>query len=160
LFDPKKIIQILNKHQVEYIVIGGIAASLHGCPEQTYDLDILYNNIEDNKQRLLNALNELEARWDAPLTSHILDKQFVFALLTGYGDLDIFSHVIGVGYYPDALRYKEISKYSDMEIVILNLEGLIKSKEAIIEEERSPRKLSAFEYLINLYEFKKEKCLK
>jgi len=41
MFDPVKIIDALNHHQVDYVVIGGIASVLHGCPEQTYDLDIL-----------------------------------------------------------------------------------------------------------------------
>ena len=157
MFDPEKIIQILNKYQVEYIVIGGVAASLYGCPEQTYDIDILYNNIEDNKNRLLKALNEMEAQWDIPLTSAILDKQYVFALYTKHGDLDIFNYVAGLGYYDDAIKYKEISKYLEANIQILSLEGLIKSKEAIIEEEHNPRKLSAFEYIKNLYSFKEDK---
>jgi len=156
LFNPEKIIQILNRHNVEYIVIGGVAASLHGCPEQTYDIDILYNNTVDNKNRLLNALNEMEAQWDIPLTSAILDRQYVFALYTKHGDLDIFNYVTGLGYYKDAIKHKKVSKYSDTEIEILNLEGWIKSKEAVIEEERSPRKRSAFEYMKNLYGLKKE----
>jgi hypothetical protein len=159
LFNPGEIIQILNKHNVEYIVIGGIATSLHGCPEQTYDVDILHNNTEDNKNRLLMALNEMEAKWDVPMTAGILNKQYVFALNTKYGYLDIFSYVAGLGYYDDAVKYKEISKYSDIDIPILSLEGLIKSKEAVIGEERNPRKLGAFEYIKNLYEFKKEKKL-
>ncbi len=157
MFNPETIIQILNRHNVEYIVIGGVAASLHGCPEQTYDIDILYNNTEDNKNRLLKALNEIEAQWDIPLTSAILDRQYVFALYTKHGDLDIFGYVAGLGYYNDAIKYKEISRYADMNIQILSLKGLIKSKEAIIEEERNPRKLAAFEYIKSLYEFKKEK---
>ncbi len=157
MFNPEKIIQILNKHQIEYIVIGGVAASLHGCPEQTYDIDILYNNTEENKNRLLKALNEIEAKWDVPMTSDVLNRQFVFAFYTKYGDLDIFNYVTGLGYYDDAIKYKEIAEYSNMNIQILNLEGLIKSKEAIIEEERNPRKLSAFEYIKNLYNFKEDK---
>lgn len=157
MFNPENIIQILNKHRIEYIVIGGVAASLHGCPEQTYDVDILYHNSADNKKQLLKALNEIEARWDAPLTLEILDSQYVFALNTKYGYLDIFNYVAGLGYYDDAIKYREISRYADMNIQILNLEGLIKSKEAIIEEEHNPRKLAAFEYIKNLYSFKEGK---
>lgn len=168
MFDPKKVIEVLNKHQVEYIVIGGVAASLHGCPEQTYDVDILYNNSDDNKKRLLDALDKMGARWDIPLTSKVLDRQYVFALNTKHGYLDIFNYVTGLGYYKDAIKYKEVSKYSDMDIRILNLEGFIKSKEAVIEEERNPRKLSAFQYIKDLYEIeikkgplkKKEKLLR
>ncbi len=41
MFDPRKIIETLNRHGVEYVIIGGFAATLYGCPEQTFDLDIL-----------------------------------------------------------------------------------------------------------------------
>ena len=46
----------LQKHQVKYIIIGGIAAVLHGVPRATFDLDILIEATSDNAQRLLDAL--------------------------------------------------------------------------------------------------------
>ena len=147
MFDPKEILEVLNKHQVEYILIGGVAATLHSCPEQTYDVDILYNGSIDNKERLLNALKAMEARWDLPLTAGLLDKQPVFALNTKHGDLDIFSHVPGIGCYDDALKFKETSKYNDVDICILNVEGWIKSKEQVIGDESNPRKRGTFEYM-------------
>lgn len=45
-----------QKHQVRYVVIGGIAAVLHGVPRATFDLDILIEATPDNAQRLLDAL--------------------------------------------------------------------------------------------------------
>ena len=52
MFDPRKIIEALNRHQVEYITIGGFAATLYGCPEQTFDLDILYADTPAKLNRL------------------------------------------------------------------------------------------------------------
>jgi len=49
-----------QKHKVKYLVIGGIAAVLHGVPRATFVLDILIEVTPDNAQRLLTAL--LEAR--------------------------------------------------------------------------------------------------
>ena len=40
MVDPGAIVQQLNRAGVEYVIIGGVAATLHGCPEQTLDLDI------------------------------------------------------------------------------------------------------------------------
>ncbi len=45
-----------QQHQVKYVVIGGIAAVLHGVPRATFDLDILIEATPDNAQRLLEAL--------------------------------------------------------------------------------------------------------
>lgn len=47
-----------QKHDVRYVVIGGIAAVLHGVPRATFDLDILIKASLDNVQRLLDALLE------------------------------------------------------------------------------------------------------
>lgn len=45
-----------QKHEVKYLVIGGIAAVLHGVPRATFDLDILIEATPENAQRLLDAL--------------------------------------------------------------------------------------------------------
>lgn len=43
----------LRSHEVEYLVIGGIAAVLHGVPRATFDLDILIRPDRENAERLL-----------------------------------------------------------------------------------------------------------
>jgi Nucleotidyl transferase of unknown function (DUF2204) len=48
----------LQKHNVKYVVIGGIASILHGVPRATFDLDILIEATETNAQCLLDALAE------------------------------------------------------------------------------------------------------
>jgi len=47
-----------QKHEVRYLVIGGIAAVLHGVPRATFDLDILIDATSENAQRVLDALLE------------------------------------------------------------------------------------------------------
>ncbi|MBK6799665.1 MAG: hypothetical protein IPG76_23570 [Acidobacteria bacterium] len=49
-----------QKHKVKYVVIGGIAAVLHGVPRATFDLDILIEASRDNVNHLLNALLEAD----------------------------------------------------------------------------------------------------
>ena len=46
----------LNRHNVRYVVIGGIAAVLHGVPRATFDLDILIDPTRENAQSLIEAL--------------------------------------------------------------------------------------------------------
>jgi hypothetical protein len=54
----KDVFSSFQKHNVRYLVIGGIAAVLHGVPRATFDMDILIETTEDNAQRLLGALAE------------------------------------------------------------------------------------------------------
>ncbi len=52
----RDVFESLNDHEVRYLVIGGIAAVLHGVPRATFDLDILIDATPENARRLLEAL--------------------------------------------------------------------------------------------------------
>jgi hypothetical protein len=60
-FDPLAIIEVLNRHGVPFLVIGGIAAGVQGAMWATFDLDITYGRSRDDLRRLAAALAELEA---------------------------------------------------------------------------------------------------
>lgn len=143
MVDPGRIIEELNRAQVKYVVIGGVAATLHGCPEQTYDLDILYAATPENRSRLLNALNALQAEWDHPLTDAVLQRQPVFALNTKHGDLDIFTSVPGLDDYFSAPT--AVLEFGGIPVKVLELSALIRTKEAAADP--NPRKQSALQYL-------------
>lgn len=55
-------LEVLSKHEVKYVVVGGVAAVAHGAALMTRDLDILYLLEPDNVRRLVAALDELDAR--------------------------------------------------------------------------------------------------
>ena len=59
----REILEVLNQHRVEYIVVGGVAAVIHGAPTTTFDLDTLVRLNEDNAERLVEALSQLDARF-------------------------------------------------------------------------------------------------
>jgi hypothetical protein len=143
--DPALIIRALNRARVDYLVIGGVAATLHGCPEQTYDLDILYAATPENRSRLLTALREIEAEWDRPLTDDLLQRQSVFALNTKHGDLDIFTSVPGIENFSAAASTANICNLAGQEVKMLDLQTLILSKEAAADP--NPRKQAALAYL-------------
>ena len=54
----KDVFKSFQKHEVKYIVIGGIASILHGIPRATFDLDILIEATPDNVSNFLSALSE------------------------------------------------------------------------------------------------------
>ncbi len=57
------ILQTLVAHKVEFIVVGGICATLHGVPLHTLDLDVVHSRSEENIDRLLPALAQLDSRF-------------------------------------------------------------------------------------------------
>ena len=56
--DFEDFVKLLNKHQVDYMVVGGYALAFHGKPRHTGDLDIWINSSEANAEKLVIAIKE------------------------------------------------------------------------------------------------------
>ena len=63
-FDPEAILRTLIEHEVDFVLIGGVAATLHGSNLRTGDVDVCPRRGRDNLVRLASALNDLEARFE------------------------------------------------------------------------------------------------
>jgi hypothetical protein len=61
-FQPRLVIETLNGQGVRYVLIGGVAATLHGSPLRTGDTDICPDASPDNLEKLAAALRALKAR--------------------------------------------------------------------------------------------------
>ena len=61
-FDPERILAALERHGVDYVMVGGFASQLHGARRQTYDIDFVPAATEANDDRLASVLRELGAR--------------------------------------------------------------------------------------------------
>lgn len=97
--DPVRIFEALQRHQVEYLTIGGVAVNVHGHVRNTRDVDILVEWTEENIRRLAVALADLDATLfgvDAelldvdPRDPDDLYKGGNFTLRTAAGGLDVF----------------------------------------------------------------------
>lgn len=115
-------------HDVRYIVIGGIAAILHGVPRATFDLDILIEATPDNTKRLIDAL------LDAGLGSASLTTpdEVLANEITVFNDrvrLDVQTSTPGIQFLDAWQRRKTIS-YGGQEFFILSKDDLIASKRA------------------------------
>ena len=60
--DVRRMLNALNDHHVDYVVVGGIAALIHGATRATKDADIVVDGRSRNLQNLLQALSALRAR--------------------------------------------------------------------------------------------------
>ena len=62
--DLVALVDALNRHRVDYVLVGGMAALIYRASRPTEDLDILARDMDDNMERLAGALNELDATSD------------------------------------------------------------------------------------------------
>jgi hypothetical protein len=130
-------IAALVEADVRFVVIGGVAAGLHGAGRATFDLDICYDPSQANRQRLARVL----AGWGAylrgvePGLPFTMDaRQFlitpVMTLTTSSGDLDVMDRVAGVGEFPAVLAQSVETRVGDVSFRILDLPGLVAAKRA------------------------------
>jgi len=137
-FQPRKLLQTLVRHGVDFVLIGGMAGAVRGSAYITLDVDVAYDRSRANLQRLANALRELEAtlRGAPPDVPFLLDAQTLanganFTFDTPYGPLDVLSDPAGAPAYA-TLRAEagEELLVEDLSIRVASLDHLIAMKEA------------------------------
>jgi hypothetical protein len=139
----EEIIAILGRHQVRYVVIGGLAAVLHGSPIITADADICPARDKENLRRLADALRDLQARLRVagqpegvafPYDEVFLANVQVLNLTTPYGDLDLSYIPSGTGGYDDLVRDASKISIGSLQVHVASLEDIIRSKEVANRE--------------------------
>ena len=106
----EQLLQTLAAHGVEFIIVGGVAATVHGSSRLTQDLDIVYSRDPENLRRLVASLAPykpylrgappgLPFHWDA----ETLRQGLNFTLTTTLGDIDLLGEITGGGGYEDLL---------------------------------------------------------
>jgi predicted nucleotidyltransferase len=123
---------------VDFIVVGGVAATLYGSPGQTFDIDLVHSQEPDNIGRLLGALQNLDAiyriqpeRRLRPTASHLASPGHQ-NLLTRYGPMDLLGTIGRALRYSDLLPRSVTMKVGeDLTVRVIDLETLIAIKEEL-----------------------------
>lgn len=133
-----EILKILTRHHVDFIVVGGVSAVLHGAPVATFDLDVVHARNPENITRLMSALEELDGTYRTqperrlrPDLSHLASPGRQL-LLTKFGPLDV------LGMNGKSRTWEDLSAHSrtmDIEpgavVSVLDPETLIAVKEEL-----------------------------
>ncbi len=130
----KTALEIFARHQVDLIVVGGVAAVLAGAPISTFDLDVVHARDPENLRRLLAALDELDARYRDP-AGRVLRPQLAalageghHLLMTTCGPLDVLGR-IGAGHgHAELLADTVVIPLGDHSVRVLGLAALIRTK--------------------------------
>ncbi len=129
----REILNLLNKHEVEFIVVGGVAAVIQGAPVTTFDLDALVRVSEENAERLIRALGELDARYREHQSRLSPTKEDILAgghllLLTRAGPLDVLGFIGDKERYEDMLNRSSEVAMTVGKFLVLDLEELVRQK--------------------------------
>lgn len=135
--DFERLLTALVTGGVEFIVIGGFAATAHGSAHVTVDLDVVYRRSDDNVTRLAGALKPLDPylRGAPPGLPFEFDPDTIqrglnFTLATAAGDLDVLGEAVGGGTYEALLPHSEVRELYGLSCRFVDLETLIHLKRA------------------------------
>lgn len=128
-------IRLLGAFKVEAVIIGGVAATMHGSETPTTDLDVCYSRSAANLEKLTEALQTVHARLrNAPenlpfkLDAETLKKGLNFTFTTDVGSLDLLGEVRGLGYYEDVLPGSLIFEVFGYRFPVIDIKKLIVAK--------------------------------
>ncbi|MDH3622450.1 MAG: nucleotidyltransferase [Myxococcales bacterium] len=132
--DVGELLRQLSDAGVEFIVVGGAAAVLHGAPITTEDLDIVHRRSPENVARLETLLDELGAhvrevanRRLPPQESALLGEGHVL-LSTRLGPLDCLGTLIDGRGFEELVSHSESIKDEGVEFLVVDLPTLIELK--------------------------------
>lgn len=141
-YDPVGMLRVLTKHNVDFVVVGGVAARLQGAPILTEDLDVTPKTSPQNLASLSVALDELDAKLRTatepdgvafPHDPQLLGAAQQWTLVTRLGDLDLVLQPSGTRGYED-LRVDAnaltVATKPLLKVLVASLADVIRSKQA------------------------------
>lgn len=132
--DPERLLRALAEHEVEFCVIGAVAAWLQGSPAVTLDLDVMPQRDFENAERLAAALNSLAARGPHEEAASELEGADFLGwrsqrFETEAGPIDVVPHAAAIGGFEDVATVK--LALGDLSVRVITIDEVIASKEKL-----------------------------
>ncbi len=131
-----ELLRKLNEHRVEFVLIGGLAANLHGVQRMTEDIDVCIPFTIENMANVIAAVTGLNPHYRMrPDLLFGTDPEYYarfknLYLVTDVGPIDFFGEVDGIGDYAEAVKNSEIAELEGREFRVLTIAALIRAKRA------------------------------
>jgi hypothetical protein len=133
----RPLLELLNRHHVDFLVIGGIAGIVHGSAHPTFDFDVVYARDEQNLERMAAALVELRvtlrgAPADLPfqIDARTLAAGCNFTFVSEYGSFDILGDAAGMRRYEAMLADSKKETVWGVPVRVVSIDDLIRMKRA------------------------------
>ena len=127
--DFKEFLNLLNSHQVRYLLVGGYAVAFHGYPRTTNDMDIWVDCTPDNAAKLTEVFHLFGFSQTGIDESAFLDPKRVLRIGVPPICIDVLMGVSGLDFSPCFKRY-ESRDFEGLSIKLLSREDLETNKKA------------------------------
>ncbi|MDE3070167.1 MAG: hypothetical protein KGJ43_05510 [Acidobacteriota bacterium] len=134
--DAEQILRALWEHQVDYVLVGGLAVQTHGHVRTTVDVDVMPSPEPENLARLARALNDLGAsvinagHEGLEISAAMLPRATLWQFDTPHGALDVLHDAPGAPPYAELRGRALVVGLGPAEIAIAGRDDLISMKRA------------------------------
>jgi hypothetical protein len=128
--DFRDLLELFNKHQVEFMLVGGYALAFHGAPRYTGDMDVFVQTSSTNAIHIMAALSEF-GFGAAGLTPEDFQREdIVVQLGVPPVRVDIVTSLTGIS-WQEAYSNRVRGTYGDVSVFYIGREQFISNKKAI-----------------------------
>ena len=131
----KDFLSLLNKHKVEYLVIGGYAVAIHGYVRGTSDIDIWVNPTSENADKMLTVMLDFGfGEYDFDIKDFLITSKSGFVSIGEIPfKIEILTKTLGVT-FEEAYPHRKTASIDDIMVNFIGLDDLIANKKAVARE--------------------------
>jgi hypothetical protein len=132
--DPQRIFEALAAHEVDFVLVGGLAAQTHGSPRMTNDVDVIPRPEPANLARLAKTLRALDARVLNPehegleIDAAMLPRATIWQFATRHGDIDVLHEAPGAAPYEQLRERALVVSVGEVRLPVAGRDDLIRMK--------------------------------
>ena len=127
--DFEAFVELLNKNEVKYLVVGGYAFAIHAYPRFTNDIDFLILTSKSNVEKVILSLDEFGFTSSNISPEDLTKEGKVIQLGKPPYRIDILTSIDGVT-FTEVWKRKVVGKYGDQTLYFISKEDLILNKKA------------------------------
>ncbi len=128
--DFKELLELFNKHKVDYVIVGAYALAFHGCPRYTGDLDLLVKPDSNNARRIIEAIKEFRFESLDLTTEDFSSKEKVVQLGVPPIRIDILTSLTGVT-WEQISSNRAKGEYGNIPVYFIGKNEFIANKKAL-----------------------------
>jgi len=128
--DFKELFELLNKHNVEYLIVGGYALAFHGAPRFTGDMDVLIQPAQDNADKMLLVIEDFGFGSLDLVSDDFIQPGQVIQLGRPPSRIDFLTSISGVS-WEEASENAITDTYAELPVRYIGYDQFIKNKRAI-----------------------------
>jgi hypothetical protein len=128
--DFKELLELFNKHQVDFLIVGGYALAFHGAPRYTGDIDIFVKPSEENAQKILAALKDFGFGSLKLSAQDFAVENKVVQLGVSPVRIDIITSISGIN-WNTAFADREKGDYGNLPVYFIGRKQFIINKKAL-----------------------------